>query len=197
RAFVRGAHRVVAGRRHAGTAGAHGTGLRGADHEPCARRGFPQGGPSAIDSVSMARIVLCDLDGTLSDTRHRERFVTQDPPDYDSFYAAAGGDAPIRPVIEVVNALASAGFEIHITTGRRDDTRAVTERWLADNGVTYHRLVMREYHDLTPDDELKKRWYEAEYKDLDVLCVLEDRNRVVKMWRELGLVCLHVADADF
>ena len=61
----------------------------------------------------MARIVLCDLDGTLSDTRHRERFVTQDPPDYDSFYAAAGGDAPIRPVIEVVNALASAGFEIH------------------------------------------------------------------------------------
>ncbi|HZW28358.1 MAG TPA: HAD family acid phosphatase [Trueperaceae bacterium] len=145
----------------------------------------------------MAKIVLCDLDGTLSDTRHRERFVKQKPRDYDSFFAAAGGDAPIWPVIEVVNALAKAGYEIHITTGRRDDTREVTERWLAEHGVTYHRLVMREFHDHTPDDELKRRWYEAEYRDRDVLCVLEDRNRVVRMWRELGVTCLHVADADF
>src|SRR5690606_41431096 len=108
------------------------------------RRSSDLGGPSAIASVSMARIVLADLDGTLSDTRHRERFVTQDPPDYDSFYAAAGGDAPIRPVIEVVNARASAGFEIHITTGRRDDTRAGPGRWLGDHRVTYHALGRRQ-----------------------------------------------------
>ncbi len=145
----------------------------------------------------MAKIVLCDLDGTLTDTRHREHFVTQEPADYESFYAAAGGDAPIWPVIEVVNALAKAGYEIHITTGRRDDTRAVTERWLAEHGVSYHRLVMRGYRDHTPDDLLKRRWYEAEYRDADVLCVLEDRNRVVRMWRELGVTCLHVAEGDF
>ena len=145
----------------------------------------------------MGKIVLCDLDGTLSDTKHRERFVRQKPRDYDSFFAAAGDGAPIWPVIAVVNALAQAGYEIHITTGRRDDTREVTERWLAEHGVTYHRLMMRAFHDHTPDDDLKRRWYEEHYADADVLCVLEDRNRVVRMWRELGVTCLHVADGDF
>ena len=145
----------------------------------------------------MGKIVLCDLDGTLSDTRHRERFVRQKPRDYDSFFAAAGDDEPIRPVIEVVNALARAGYEIHITTGRRDDTREVTKRWLEEHGVTYHRLMMREFHDHTPDDVLKRQWFESHYNPTDVLCVLEDRNRVVKMRRELGVTCLHVAEGDF
>ena len=145
----------------------------------------------------MAKIVLCDLDGTLSDTTHRERFVKSRPRDYDSFFAAAGDDDPIYAVIEVVRALKGAGHEIHIITGRRDDTRAVTEKWLERYGVPYDRLVMREFDDRTPDDDLKRAWFERDYEPSDILCVLEDRNRVVKMWRELGLTCLHVADADF
>ncbi len=145
----------------------------------------------------MSKIVICDLDGTLSDTKHRERFVRQKPRDYDSFFAAAGDDEPILPVIEVVNALAAAGYEIHIVTGRRDDTRDVTERWLERHGVTYQRLLMRDFHDHTPDDVLKRDWFERDYDRSQVLCVLEDRNRVVQMWRELGVTCLHVADGDF
>lgn len=145
----------------------------------------------------MAKLVLCDLDGTLSDTKHRERFVRQKPRDYDSFFAAAGEDDPIPAVIAVVRALKAAGYEIHIITGRRDDTRGVTEAWLQEHEVPYDRLVMREFHDHTPDDDLKRGWFHRDYVKEDILCVLEDRNRVVKMWRELGLTCLHVAEGDF
>lgn len=31
----------------------------------------------------------------------------------------------------------------------------------------------------------------------EILCVLDDRNKVVKMWRELGLTCLQMAEGDF
>ena len=31
----------------------------------------------------------------------------------------------------------------------------------------------------------------------NVKFVLDDRNRVVEMWRSLGLTCLQVADGDF
>ena len=31
----------------------------------------------------------------------------------------------------------------------------------------------------------------------DVVCVFEDRNRVVKMWRDLGLLVAQVYDGDF
>src|SRR5690606_33190663 len=119
----------------------------------------------------MPKIVLCDLDGTLSDTKHRERFVRQKPRDYDSFFAAAGDDDPIPAVIAVVKALKAAGYDIHIITGRRDDTRSVTEGWLREHGVPYDRLVMREFHDHTPDDDLKRDWFQRDYVKEDILCV--------------------------
>ena len=31
----------------------------------------------------------------------------------------------------------------------------------------------------------------------EILFVLDDRSQVVKMWRELGLTCLQVADGNF
>ena len=40
--------------------------------------------------------------------------------------------------------------------------------------------------------------YEQHVKDhYDVLCVFDDRNQVVDMWREIGLKCLQVQPGDF
>ena len=145
----------------------------------------------------MKRIVLCDLDGTLSDTEHRLHHVRGKQRDYEAFFAAAGDDPPIQPVITLVQALAAQGHEIHILSGRRDDTRAATERWLEEHGVPHHRLVLRPYDDRTPDHILKRRWFHADYRKEDVLLALEDRSRVVSMYRELGVTCLQVAEGDF
>jgi len=142
-------------------------------------------------------IVLCDLDGTLSDTEHRAHLVRGKERDYEAFFAAASDDAPMLPVIALVQALALQGHHIHIVTGRRDDTREATERWLENNSVPYQRLLMRPYHDRTPDHVLKRRWFDSDYKGKNVLLALEDRSRVVSMYRELGVTCLQVAEGDF
>ena len=51
-----------------------------------------------------------------------------------------------------------------------------------------------------PDDKLKKHWldllFEGEKKN-DILCVFDDREKVVKMWRENGVDCFQVAEGKF
>lgn len=146
----------------------------------------------------MSKIVLCDLDGTLSDTSHRVHFIRGGRRrDYDSFFAASGEDEPIQAVIALVNALALAGKEIHIITGRREDTREITEAWLERHDVSYDKLMMRPFSDRTPDHVLKRQWFETDYDPADILLALEDRARVVAMYRELGITCLQVAEGDF
>lgn len=145
----------------------------------------------------MGKIVLCDLDGTLSDTEHRVHYVRGKKRDYESFFAASKDDEPIEAVIELVRSLAQAGHEIHIVSGRRDDTRDSTIEWLERHGVPHQRMLLRPYSDRTPDHILKRRWFEADYRVDDILLALEDRARVVAMYRELGVTCLQVAEGDF
>ena len=49
-----------------------------------------------------------------------------------------------------------------------------------------------------PDDELKKRWLDQLFTNTDdVHCVFDDRDKVVKMWRDNGLTCFQVAPGNF
>lgn len=142
-------------------------------------------------------LVLSDLDGTISDAEHRVHLVRSRPKDYDTFFAASRDDSPIWPVIRTLQALKAAGHDIHILTGRSEVVRADTEAWLKGHEVPFDRLQMRPEHDYTPDDRLKKQWFNDNYDAHDILLVLEDRARVVAMWRRLGLTCLQVAEGDF
>ena len=142
-------------------------------------------------------IVISDLDGTISDAEHRVHLMREHPKDYDTFFAEARNDGPIEAVITVLNALKQAGHEIHIITGRSEAVRADTLAWLEEHSVPHDRLLMRPEHNFTPDDRLKKDWFLSDYRPEDVLLVLDDRSRVVRMWRQLGLTCLQVADGDF
>jgi hypothetical protein len=57
---------------------------------------------------------------------------------------------------------------------------------------------MRKYGDYRKDYVVKREIYEQLIApDYDILCVLDDRNSVVDMWREIGLTCLQVAPGDF
>ncbi len=142
-------------------------------------------------------IVISDLDGTLSDTEHRVHLLERNPKDWDAFFAASKDDEPIWPVIHTVRALKAAGHDIHILTGRSDSAKDDTIAWLAQHEVPCDRLLMRQDGDFTPDDSLKRSWFLQDYKAEEVLLVIDDRAKVVRMWRELGLVCLQPAPGDF
>jgi hypothetical protein len=61
-------------------------------------------------------------------------------------------------------------------------------------------LMMRPRADTyTPDDVLKRRWYEA-MTDFDrqrLVMTFDDRDRMVRLWRDLGVSCMQVAYGDF
>ena len=53
--------------------------------------------------------------------------------------------------------------------------------------------MLREDGDNTPDQELKRAWLHAYGKER-ILFTVDDRQKVVDMWREEGLTCLQCAD---
>ena len=73
--------------------------------------------------------------------------------------------------------------------------------WLDKHGLSNRntQLFMRPAGDTRDDRIVKREIYEREIKGkYNVLWVLDDRNKVVDMWRrELGLTCLQVAEGNF
>jgi phosphoglycolate phosphatase-like HAD superfamily hydrolase len=149
------------------------------------------------------KIVIADLDGTIALIEHRRHWLDAERhPDLTSderwrkFFAEAGGDLPNLPVIHTLQALQMTGYYIHVFSGRSDEVREETIDWLEAFNVPYNHLRMRAAGDFTPDEELKRQWIE-EYDLAQILCVFDDRAKVVAMWRDLGLTCFQVAPGDF
>jgi hypothetical protein len=84
------------------------------------------------------------------------------------------------------------------------EVREKTVSWIAENTsfMSFDLdaiLVMRDEGDYTADDTLKRSWYEnmlSEDKSR-LVAVFDDRDRVVKMWRDVGVTCFQVADGEF
>jgi hypothetical protein len=149
------------------------------------------------------RIVIADIDGTIALIEHRRHWLDAERhPDMTSderwrkFFAACFDDLPNSPVIHTLQALRHAGYYIHVFSGRSDEVREETIYWLHAFNVPYNHLRMRAAGDFTLDEELKRQWI-TEYDLSQILCVLDDRQKVVDMWRSLGLTCFQVAPGDF
>lgn len=85
-----------------------------------------------------------------------------------------------------------------IVSGRKAECRELTEQWLKDNHIPYDEFYMRNDGDDRDDRIVKKEIYDEFIKPrFNVRFVLDDRDRVVKMWRENGLKVLQVAEGDF
>jgi hypothetical protein len=83
-------------------------------------------------------------------------------------------------------------------SGRMEQCRQETVAWLNRHGLDAVHLHMRPDGDYRPDDELKREIYEQEIRaGYLVTGVIDDRDKVVRMWRSLGLCVLQVAEGDF
>lgn len=146
--------------------------------------------------------VLVDLDGTLALNKHRFHYIDKSlgkKIDWNAYFQACDQDAPHKPVIETIKALKEQGYKIHIFSARGDVVREKTIQWLHRFNVPFDDLTMREMNSYTPDEELKKQWLLSYYPNYqtDIFCVFDDRNKVVKMWRSMGLTCFQVAEGNF
>lgn len=131
--------------------------------------------------------IMCDLDGTLA------LFGKNNPYERDFFQ-----DEVNKPILNILNRYSSYGAEIIIMSGRNDKYMQETLDWLTDNKVPFGQLHMRKDGDTRKDFVVKQEMFNEYVKDKsNVLFVLDDRNQVVDLWRNLGLTCLQVADGEF
>lgn len=90
-----------------------------------------------------------------------------------------------------------------IWSARDEIVRKQTLVWLQTHLLPGHNfdaiLTMRPKNTSTPDDVLKASWLSA-MPDADrtrLMGIFDDRDKVVAMWRNLGVTCLQVAPGDF
>ena len=169
--------------------------------------------------------IIFDLDGTLAIIEKRRLLAgspTGNKPvkskmDWDVFFDPENIqlDEPNHPVIKMAQLFAEDGFKIVIFSGRNDRSFFTTKSWLTRNRVPFHKLVMRpdKFKEdswpiangnpatpdmkFMPDEILKKKMLDTFVDKDDVFLTVDDRQKVVDMWRDNGLTCFQVAPGDF
>ena len=134
---------------------------------------------------------LVDIDGTLADMGDRGPF------DWDR----VGEDTVHERVADLVRTIQESGDDIIFLSGRSSECERATLEWLVDHigeWAVDSPLFMRASGDHRSDDIVKDELFERYIRDRwHVLGVLDDRDKVVAMWRAKGLTCLQVAPGNF
>jgi predicted secreted acid phosphatase len=141
-------------------------------------------------------IVIFDIDGTLADVSERIHHVRKKPKNWPAFFQGMAQDKAIHSMVRLCNVLYAAGIQIILCSGRSEEHRQETVKWLAEQGVNYHDLILRKDRDRRSDTVVKREMLAGIDKS-KILFVVEDRSRVVEMWRSEGLVCLQCAPGEF
>jgi len=136
----------------------------------------------------MRKAVIVDIDGTVATRTNRTPFD----------YSKVLDDAPKPDVIEVISALWHNGHSLIFVSARDDSCFEDTYAWLSKHCPPFVSLHMRKSGDTRSDGVVKREIYENIIKpEYDVNIVLDDRQKVVDMWRSIGLTCLQVDYGDF
>lgn len=133
--------------------------------------------------------VICDLDGTLAlHTSGRS------PYDYSRVYEDSVNEA----VWTTLDAFAGIGVDVVFVSGREDSCRDDTIRWLTDYcAINDPELYMRATGDKRDDTLVKYEIFDQHLRDRNIIAALDDRDRVVQMWRKIGVPCFQVNEGDF
>lgn len=131
------------------------------------------------------KAVIVDVDGTLAKMDGRGPF------DWDR----VGEDKPNQFVINTVNALANAGYEIIVMSGRDGVCVDETRKWLVEHGVHFNAHFQRAAGDQRPDTVIKEElFWRHVAKQYNVEFVIDDRPVMVRQWRAMGLETMAVGN---
>ena len=130
--------------------------------------------------------VIVDIDGTVALMNGRGPF------DWHSVHT----DMPNEPVCHLVRGIQD---KVIFVSGRDAACRTATEQWLfAHDLIGGCDFFMRPEGDMRDDRIVKEEIYRREIKGkYNVRYVIDDRQKMVRLWRSLGLPCFQVAAGDF
>ena len=147
--------------------------------------------PAHVEGGQLA--ILVDMDATLC-------LNTTNRPYYGK--GAAEGmlnDIAIEEICTLVRCMKEK-CKVFIVTGREGTQEIIdsTKKWLSDHNITVDGMFFRPIGDYSPSAKCKRIIYEKNIKGkFNVLFILEDNNKCVEMWRDLGLVCLQPNEGKF
>lgn len=156
--------------------------------EDVIRRMYDQNlAPAPLKDNGNPKAVIVDIDGTLAEMVDRGPFD----------WKRVGSDLPKTTVMETVNLL-SCRYSILVTSGRDAVCRPETEEWLRLHGLTYEKLFMRKEGDTRGDDVVKSEILDEEIlPNYMPILVIDDRLKVIDLWRSRGLEAWQVAPGRF
>lgn len=152
--------------------------------------GFPEEDEKYVNPDGKPTCIICDIDGTIAEMKGRGPFE----------WHRVGEDLPKYSVINTVRGLYYNGnHPLIFFSGRDSVCRKETNQWLN----TYFfdipfELYMRPEGDSRKDSIIKKELFDNVVRGrYGVECVFDDRDQVVKLWRDMGLQCFQVNYGDF
>lgn len=133
--------------------------------------------------------IIVDIDNTICYNTKR------DPMDNSKVFE----DLPHWPVIEIIEAMNSYGYTMIFLTARGVECLKETREWInkyMNSTWCEQILIMREENDKREDHLVKRDLYFKHVaKEYNVLCAIDDKPEVIKMWRNLGIPSLQVVEA--
>ncbi len=138
--------------------------------------------PKYREHTKIESCIVCDIDGTLA------RMDTRGPFEFEKM----GEDGVHAHVADILEKYADATEVIILLSGRGEEWRGLTEEWLQINSIAYDYLFMRPEKDNRCDTVIKRELFETHIEPhYDVMFIIDDRDRVVDMWRkDLNIPCL-------
>lgn len=148
--------------------------------------------------------IICDLDGTLCNCEHRRHHVNPNvkpegfKKNWKAFFAGIPDDTINSWCDDIIMAFAARNISTVFCSGRDDNQRKMTLEWLARHCYAHFPLYMRNRQDSRQDSIVKEIILDFElltrYKPY---FMIDDRSKVVQMWRRRGFVCLQCDNGDF
>lgn len=148
----------------------------------------------------MKNTIIVDIDGTMANCDHRQELAEAGR--WEDFHGLCHQDAPYPDIIQIVNTFGDAGYDIFACTGRNERFRNKTLDWFVAHGVAVDDIWMRADDEFGKDVEVKTAMMEKHFGSKEavlenVLCVLEDRDKLVIGLRDYGLTVLQVREGKF
>ena len=148
--------------------------------------------PIAQSDYSLPSVVICDIDGTVALRNGRSP--------YD--LTKVSGDTFDPRMNYILSYFMDTGVKVIFVSGREGTAQCKrdTTQWICNNIGRRDKwdIIFRTEGDHRNDSVVKEEIYDQYIKDkYNVIAVFDDRDRVVKMWRDKGLLCCQVYYGDF
>jgi predicted kinase len=141
-------------------------------------------------NYGLKNCIISDIDGTFAYMNGRSP--------YD--YSKVDTDLPNLHLSYILDLLCDSKYErteLIFLSGRKYECFDITEKWLARYINVPFQLLMRKDRDDRPDEIIKEELYNEHIKDkYNVLAVFDDRPKVIRMWKKLGLFTCDVNRQD-